>query len=218
MEFHSEWTRDREVWIWSVYSRSFLPCRYVNCAERGDTRGACADLKICVARGTTFFDTVRKKLEGEEHIYPADTIIDSLRGLNAGHCNVVAALGKDLTVQSMRRYWTGEYSVSTGRFSTEPLTPVVRQNDPEFASFVYWVISATMYAEEKGITQSTAEMMPEVNLFGPRFVSMFQNVIQVIGNYGEIYDRSIGKYIERSGANLLSERPFGPSLWSGVLN
>jgi hypothetical protein len=49
---------------------------------------------------------------------------------------------------------------------------VTRQDDRQFSSFVYWVVASTVYAEEEGITEATADHMPKVNLFGDNFSEM----------------------------------------------
>ena len=69
---------------------------------------------------------------------------------------------------------------------------------------------ATIYAEEEFIHRNRAAEMPVVRLFGPGFVQMFRDAISPFGNYGEIYDRTVGKRIDRAGRNHLNVIPFGP--------
>jgi general L-amino acid transport system substrate-binding protein len=94
--------------------------------------------------------------------------------------------------------------------SKEPLGPVVRDGDDEWAAAVDWVTIAVIQAEEFGITMGNVEQMkgsddPEIQRFlgqpvegepfdpglglDPEFAA---NVIAAVGNYGEIYDRHIG--------------------------
>jgi hypothetical protein len=81
---------------------------------------------------------------------------------------------------------------------------VTRQDDPQFSSFVYWVVASTVYAEERGITQATADRMPKtVNLFGDDFREMLIVAIKSVGSYYEILDRNIGKEF-RSGRNAIN--------------
>jgi len=97
--------------------------------------------------------------------------------------------------------------------SKEPLTPATVNGDPGWADAVRWTIYALMQAEELGITQANvaskvAEAKANPNLadlrrflgiegdFGkqlglpPDFVV---KAIQAVGNYGEVFDRSVGQ-------------------------
>ena len=97
--------------------------------------------------------------------------------------------------------------------SKEPLTPATVNGDPAWADAVRWTIYALMQAEELGITQANvaskvAEAKAKPNLadlrrflgiegdFGkqlglaPDFVV---KAIQAVGNYGEVFERSVGQ-------------------------
>ena len=97
--------------------------------------------------------------------------------------------------------------------SKEPLTPATVNGDPAWADAVRWTIYALMQAEELGITQANvaskvAEAKANPNLadlrrflgiegdFGkqlglaPDFVV---KAIQAVGNYGEVFERSVGQ-------------------------
>ncbi|HUG65290.1 MAG TPA: amino acid ABC transporter substrate-binding protein [Gaiellaceae bacterium] len=94
--------------------------------------------------------------------------------------------------------------------SKEPLGPVVRDGDSNWAAAVDWIVLATIQAEEFGVTQANVEQMklsdnPEIQRFlgqpveGEAFdpglgldVDFAANVIAAVGNYGEIYDRNVG--------------------------
>ena len=70
-------------------------------------------------------------------------------------------------------------------------------------TFVYWIVDATIYAEETGITRDTANKMPAVYLFGTELTRVFRNAIGGVGSYSEIWDRNLGDVIPRGGRNLL---------------
>ena len=97
--------------------------------------------------------------------------------------------------------------------SKEPLTPATVNGDPGWADAVRWTIYALMQAEELGITQANvaskvAQAKANPNLadlrrflgiegdFGkqlglaPDFVV---KAIQAVGNYGEVFERSVGQ-------------------------
>jgi general L-amino acid transport system substrate-binding protein len=95
--------------------------------------------------------------------------------------------------------------------SKEPLGPVVRDGDQEWAQAVDWAVTATIQAEEFGITSDNVQDMletddPEIARFlgqpgedGAEFdaglglpADYAVQVIQNVGNYAEIYDRNVG--------------------------
>lgn len=94
------------------------------------------------------------------------------------------------------------------RISKEPLGPMVRHGDEEWRDIVTWTLAALIEAEELGVTRANAAEMrggqdPNVlRLLGatPGFGKAlalpedwaFQAIRQV-GNYGEIFDRTLGK-------------------------
>jgi general L-amino acid transport system substrate-binding protein len=109
-------------------------------------------------------------------------------------------------------------TILEGQFSKEPLGPVVLDGDDEWADAVNWAIIATIQAEEFGISSDNVEQMtssenadilrflgepipdpedPEADPapfdsglgLEPDFAV---NVISQVGNYGEIYDRTVG--------------------------
>jgi general L-amino acid transport system substrate-binding protein len=101
-------------------------------------------------------------------------------------------------------------------FSKEPLGPVVRDGDDDWADAVNWAVIATIQAEEFGITKDNVERQLESdNADILRFLGQpveaeegdepapfdpgldlepdfAVDVISQVGNYGEIYDRTVG--------------------------
>jgi general L-amino acid transport system substrate-binding protein len=91
--------------------------------------------------------------------------------------------------------------------SKEPIGPIVRQNDSQWAHIVRWTFFALIAAEELGITQANADEMlksdvPEVKrLLGVGddlgqknglSADWAYKAIKQVGNYGEIFDRHLG--------------------------
>jgi general L-amino acid transport system substrate-binding protein len=107
-------------------------------------------------------------------------------------------------------------------FSKEPLGPVVRDGDAQWAQIVDWVAIATIQAEEFGVTSQNVDQMvasenPEIGRllgaenFNPGLglpADFAVKVIKAVGNYGEIYDRNVGP-----GTPLNLERGLN-QLWS----
>ena len=93
--------------------------------------------------------------------------------------------------------------------SKEPLGPLVRQGDDQWADIARWTLNALINAEELGITQANVDKMavkgdnPEINrMLGSEGAlgemlglsnSWAVAVIKAEGNYGEIFERYLGK-------------------------
>lgn len=105
----------------------------------------------------------------------------------------------------------------------DPLAPVYRLDDPQWASIVNWTVDALIQAEESGVTQANLGEMKKSGdpviqrLLGTQrgygqFIGLDDGwaarVVEAVGNYGEIFDRDLG-----SGSVMKLER--GPNnLWT----
>ncbi|HYD65221.1 amino acid ABC transporter substrate-binding protein [Azospirillum sp.] len=92
--------------------------------------------------------------------------------------------------------------------SKEPLAPAVRHGDDQWFDIVKWTVYATIQAEEKGITSKNIDEFlkskdPDVlRLLGvtPGMGAALgvdekwaYNVVKKVGNYGEIFEKNVGK-------------------------
>ena len=92
--------------------------------------------------------------------------------------------------------------------SKEPLAPLVRMGDVQFFDILRWTIFAMIVAEEYGITSENIDTArdwrsPEIRrLLGiipgnGAALSLDEdwayNVIKGVGNYGEMFDRNVGR-------------------------
>jgi general L-amino acid transport system substrate-binding protein len=91
--------------------------------------------------------------------------------------------------------------------SKEPLAPVVRHGDNQFADIVRWAQYAMIEAEEYGITQKNVdEMLKSENPTIKRILGVtpgmgkalgvdekwVYNIVKQVGNYGESFDKHVG--------------------------
>ena len=93
--------------------------------------------------------------------------------------------------------------------SKDPLAAAVREDDPQWAAIVRWVMEALIQSEESGVTRANAQEMraransdPDLRfLLGASHQAGaalgLENdwvvpVIEATGNYGEIYERDLG--------------------------
>ena len=101
-----------------------------------------------------------------------------------------------------------DYLILPEVISKEPLAPAVRHGDDEWFDIVKWTIYAMIDAEEKGVTSKNVDSMkktddPEIQRMLGTVPGMGKSlhleeswayaVIKQIGNYGEIFERNVGK-------------------------
>ncbi|WP_309139466.1 amino acid ABC transporter substrate-binding protein [Siccirubricoccus sp. G192] len=94
------------------------------------------------------------------------------------------------------------------RVSKEPLGPMVRHGDDQWLDVVAWVLRAMIEAEEVGITRANVDEMrrsqdPNIQrILGvtPGFGKALGldeawafNLLKQVGNYGEVFDRTLGQ-------------------------
>ncbi|CAB9530197.1 Putative amino-acid ABC transporter-binding protein YhdW [Seminavis robusta] len=177
----------------------------VECANRGDTlTGVCKDLVVCTNEGTTTTEVIRDHLDGSGIHFVVDSV-DMFEELAQGKCNVLSGEPESIYESRVREAgYTGEYVVSDTLLSKEPLAILTRGDDPAWTDFVNAVLQALLTAEAENITQANANMFPQTSLFGDDFRDMFRDTIAAVGNWGEMFDRSLGLVVERSGPNLLN--------------
>ncbi|MBN9514192.1 MAG: amino acid ABC transporter substrate-binding protein [Alphaproteobacteria bacterium] len=101
-----------------------------------------------------------------------------------------------------------DYIVLPEIISKEPLGPVVRHGDNQFADIVRWAQYAMIEAEEYGITSKNVdEMLKSENPSIKRILGVtpgmgkalgvdekwVYTIVKQVGNYGESFDRNVGK-------------------------
>jgi len=184
---------------------------FVTCAETQNITVDCEDMKICIKSGTTSIDVVRELIPEDYivEVFPSSND-DYLRSLNTPTCNVIASDQPNVAKTNVKRLeLKGPYEVGTKIFSKEPLAMVTRVDDPEWNDFVNWVLQALIVADREDITQERAHEMPTTNVFGEQFKNMYVNAIKAVGNYREIYERSMETTISRQGLNLINDKTSG---------
>jgi general L-amino acid transport system substrate-binding protein len=136
-----------------------------------------------------------------------------------GNCELVTASRSELAIRRQR--WTNpeRYQLLELALSQEPIAPMVRSNDSRWLDVVKWVIYGTFRAEELGVSQNNVVVVsgdrnPEIRRFlgveGNDGIHLsipndfMKRVLRHVGNYGEIYQRNIGKPLQlERGSNEL---------------
>ena len=185
-----------------------------------ETTADLADAAICVQSGTTTEQNVA------DHFTDIGLTYTPLGGLStdvaeaffSGRCDSLTADASDLASRIAVREDAADYKILPQIISKEPLGPGVRDYDSEWKDVVNWVVHGLIGAEELGITQANVSALAadppntaiarllgvpyeggEVSALGfDRVDAQFiQRALAAVGNYGEIYDRTIGDNIPR---------------------
>jgi general L-amino acid transport system substrate-binding protein len=178
------------------------------------------DTNICVLSGTTTELNLATRMAGIAHTPLTFDDNEQLQAaFVAGQCDGWTSDKSQLS--GVRSAWPADQGGPEGliileeTFSKEPLGPVVRDGDSQWAQVIDWVIISTIQAEEFGITSENVDTFADTEDAGiRRFLgleitddagntSIFDAglgldpgfaaaVIEAVGNYGEIYDRNVG--------------------------
>lgn len=166
---------------------------------------------ICLQTGSTtelnITDYFRKnKMNFTPVVF--DKQADVRKAYDNGRCDVHTTDISGLAAQRSLMKDPSEHVIVPEVISKEPLAPVVRHGDNQWADIVRWTIWLTMAAEEKGITtQNVAQMSaksddPEVQRMLGKTGTLWTDlgldkdapirVLKTVGNYGQIFDRNLG--------------------------
>jgi general L-amino acid transport system substrate-binding protein len=126
----------------------------------------------------------------------------------AGRCDAYTTDKSGLASSRSSQANPDLYVILPENFSKEPLGPLVRQGDEQWLNLVRWSFNAMVEAEEYGITQKNLdEMLKSTNPNVQRILGVTPgmgknlgvdekwayNIIKAVGNYGESFERNIGK-------------------------
>lgn len=165
---------------------------------------------ICVHGGTTS-EANLADLFAERGLAYTAVVTEGASGARAayeaGLCRAYTADASALAAVRSVLPEPGAHRILPETISREPLSPLVRHGDNAWADLVRWTVNALIAAEELGITSANVEMMrqashPEIRRLlgvegslGSRIGlddDWAYRVIAEVGNYGEIYERTIG--------------------------
>lgn len=227
---HTTWTMSRDTGMGMVFpaavvyydGQGFLVNKKLGVKSAKELDGA----TVCIQAGTTtelnladYFRTHKMKYTPITY----DKSDESAKGLEAGRCDVLTSDQSQLYAQRIKMANPDQYVVLPEVISKEPLGPVVRPGDHEWFSTVRWTHYAMLIAEEFGVTSKNVDEMkksnnPEIRRllgvdadFG-KAIGLPQDwayqVIKQVGNYGESFERNVGK-----GSPLKIERGLN-ALWT----
>ena len=164
---------------------------------------------VCVQPGTTtelaladYFKRHNMKFE----TVTTETQDDALKALSAGRCDVFTTDTTGLAGVRASMPKPSDWTILGELISKEPLGPVVRHGDSKWADIARWVLNVNIAAEELGITSKNVNKFKNsknqeiLRLLGHegdlgKFLGLRKDfgyqVIKAIGNYGEVYNRTM---------------------------
>ncbi|MDP2378558.1 amino acid ABC transporter substrate-binding protein [Reyranella sp.] len=170
---------------------------------------------ICVAPGTTTELNLADYFRANKMTFKPVVIekVDEIRAaFFAGRCDVYTTDASSLyatrAANVPQPLTQADFIILPDIISKEPLGPVVRHGDNQFADIVRWSLYAMIEAEEYGITSKNVdEMMKSDNPVIKRILGVtpgmgkalgvdekwVYNIIKQVGNYGEAFDRNVGE-------------------------
>jgi general L-amino acid transport system substrate-binding protein len=213
---NTTWTLTREAILKVQFpgilfydGQGFMVSAAANIATPADLDGA----TICIEKGTTHLRNLEEYFHANDwSVEPLviDSVNDAAQAFFAGRC--LAYTSDAAKLAAMRQQAPNgarDFVILPERISKEPLGPVVWGGDPEWATLVRWVLNILILAEEQGVTSDNLDAVIAENrnplvrrstyeqemitrslgisaLWGAR-------VLRAVGNYGEMYERNIGR-------------------------
>jgi general L-amino acid transport system substrate-binding protein len=167
---------------------------------------------VCVQPGTTTELNLADYFRANKMTFKPVVIekVEEVRAaFFAGRCDVFTTDASGLySTRAANAPNPDDYVILPEIISKEPLGPLVRHGDNQFADIVRWTLFAQIEAEEYGITSKNVdEMMKSDNPAIKRILGVtpgmgkalgvdekwVYNIIKQVGNYGESFDRNVGK-------------------------
>ncbi|PWC52716.1 amino acid ABC transporter substrate-binding protein [Azospirillum sp. TSO22-1] len=166
---------------------------------------------VCVLPGTTTEQNVADYFRANKMNFKP-VVIEKNEELHkaffGGRCDALSSDASQLAaIRAAETSAPNDYVILPEQISKEPLAPAVRQGDEEWTNLVTWVFYAMVQAEEKGIRSDgvdTALSSPDPDVKRLLGVTAGNgknlgveetwayNVIKLVGNYGESFERNLG--------------------------
>jgi general L-amino acid transport system substrate-binding protein len=168
---------------------------------------------MCVIDGTDNEPTLFAKLKSRQIDFVPVTFQEEGEmddALAVGYCDAVGAyVSQLLRLRDSYPKQLGSSRILPQMLSLSPVTPAYRDDDVQWGMIVDWTIHALMQAEANGVTRANVlqqqlnEDPTVLRLVGTDWVTSqalgllpakdwSAKLIAVMGNYGEIYDRTVG--------------------------
>ncbi|MCL4139801.1 UNVERIFIED_CONTAM: hypothetical protein GTU68_018321 [Idotea baltica] len=212
---NTTWTFSRDVDLKFEFvgvnyydGQGFMVPRDLGVSSAKDLDGA----TVCIQTGTTtelnLADYFRSNNISYEPV-PIETNAEAQQQYLAGACDVYTTDASGLAATRATFEAPGDHVLLPEIVSKEPLGPLVRHGDNEWADVARWTLNALITAEELGVTSANITELsagtdnPEVNrLLGTEGelgamlgldADWAMKAIMAGGNYGELFEKNIGE-------------------------
>ena len=171
---------------------------------------------ICVGSGTTTEQNINDVFESKSLPYTPIKYQDLnqvIAGYLQGRCSAMTSDRSQLAAARSGFKNPEEHIILKNILSKEPLSPASDGADNKLADALRWIIFTLITAEEEGITKENIDEKVKLAKNNPQLKSLRRflgvdgglgekiglrndftiNVIKATGNYGEIYERNLGK-------------------------
>ena len=165
---------------------------------------------VCVLPGTTTELNVADYFRSND-MKMSPVVIESTpelaKAFFAGRCDVLTSDASQLASTRSVAPKPSDYMILPEIISKEPLAPVVRHGDDQWYDIVNFSVFALIAAEEMGVTSKNVDQMlkskdPKIQRFlgvspgNGKSLGIDEkwayNIVKLIGNYGEIFERNVG--------------------------
>lgn len=213
---NTTWTMSRDTQLGTTFGatnffdgQGFLVPKSLKVKSAKQLKGA----TICVQSGTTTEKNLADYFRMNKMTYKpvvAEDLKVVIANYNEGRCKVFTSDASQLAaIRANDTKTPDDHIILPEIISKEPLGPVTRQGDESWSKLVTWVHFAMITAEELGVNAGNVDQMrsdtnPEIqrllgqgnNDFGKSIGTDAQwayRVIKQVGNYGEVFERHVGK-------------------------
>jgi len=210
------WTLSRD----STQGVNFLSPYYYDgqgfIVRKADGINSVADMDgatICIFTGTTSELNVADALAAANVSYQTSVFDDEgtlWTAYETGQCEAISSDRSYLASYAKTNMSNpDEHVILEEVISKEPLAPFVRNDDANWGKIIRWIVAAAINAEEMGISSENIDQIradttdPRVQRFMGDVGDLGANlglpadfayqVVKQVGNYGEIYSRSLGE-------------------------
>lgn len=211
---NTTWTASRDVSLGLTFTgvnyydgQGFLVSKKLGVKSAKELNGA----TFCIQAGTTTELNLTDYFKSLKMTYTPityDTSAQTIQGFEEGRCDALTSDASQLYGLKTQLKDPNSAIVLPEIISKEPLGIAVRQGDDKWFKIVRWTEIAMLNAEELGITSKNVDEMlkspnPDIQrLLGvtgdigqnlgldPKWA---YNIIKQVGNYGESFDRNVGK-------------------------
>ncbi|MCY4401130.1 MAG: amino acid ABC transporter substrate-binding protein [Candidatus Poribacteria bacterium] len=165
-------------------------------ATIGVTAGSTTELNLADKMRTLGIKVESIVFEETETLY---------QSYDQGRCDAVTSDKSQLIARKQSLKNPDEHIILDVTISKEPLAPVTVHGDNKWNDVVSWVVYATFFAEEHGITKAKVKNLKSDNPEIQRFLGetgnigeqlglpadWARNAIGAVGHYGEIFERNL---------------------------